>query len=80
MAKAAGGPKAPKAAGHWDKDDWKDGPEQQNGIRFGVMSLAAENRDCMNALTLPEADCCVFSLKITRVCNVTNKLLEMLGV
>ncbi|XP_020651879.3 T-complex protein 1 subunit theta isoform X1 [Pogona vitticeps] len=28
MAKAAGGPKAPKAAGHWDKDDWKDDPEQ----------------------------------------------------
>ncbi|XP_033002783.1 T-complex protein 1 subunit theta isoform X1 [Lacerta agilis] len=28
MAKAAGGPKAPKASEHWDKDDWKDGPEQ----------------------------------------------------
>ncbi|XP_034972465.1 T-complex protein 1 subunit theta isoform X1 [Zootoca vivipara] len=28
MAKAAGGPKAPKASEHWDKDDWKDAPEQ----------------------------------------------------
>ncbi|XP_044298646.1 T-complex protein 1 subunit theta isoform X1 [Varanus komodoensis] len=28
MAKAAGGPKAPKTSEHWDKDDWKDGPEQ----------------------------------------------------
>nr|XP_056714458.1 T-complex protein 1 subunit theta isoform X1 [Euleptes europaea] len=28
MAKAAGGPKAPKSPGHWDKDDWKDDHEQ----------------------------------------------------
>ncbi|XP_048349383.1 T-complex protein 1 subunit theta isoform X1 [Sphaerodactylus townsendi] len=28
MAKAAGGPKAPKSTGHWDKDDWKDDHEQ----------------------------------------------------
>jgi len=27
MAKTAGGPKAPKQQGHWDKDDWKDEPE-----------------------------------------------------
>ncbi|KAL7983558.1 hypothetical protein Chor_000434 [Crotalus horridus] len=28
VAKTAGGPKAPKASDHWDKDDWKDAPEQ----------------------------------------------------
>ncbi|XP_063812505.1 T-complex protein 1 subunit theta isoform X1 [Pseudophryne corroboree] len=27
MAKAAGGPRAPKQQGHWDKDDWQDEPE-----------------------------------------------------
>ncbi|XP_053828082.1 T-complex protein 1 subunit theta isoform X1 [Vidua macroura] len=27
MAKPAGGPKASKQQGHWDKDDWKDEPE-----------------------------------------------------
>ncbi|XP_042313063.1 T-complex protein 1 subunit theta isoform X1 [Sceloporus undulatus] len=26
MAKAAGGPKAPKAPENWDKDDWQEGP------------------------------------------------------
>ncbi|XP_073524433.1 T-complex protein 1 subunit theta isoform X1 [Phyllobates terribilis] len=28
MAKAAGGPRAPKQQGHWDKDDWQDEPDQ----------------------------------------------------
>ncbi|XP_077596281.1 T-complex protein 1 subunit theta isoform X1 [Stigmatopora nigra] len=28
MAKAAGGPKAPKQRGHWDKDDWDEEPEK----------------------------------------------------
>uniref|UniRef100_A0A2D4FVK7 T-complex protein 1 subunit theta n=1 Tax=Micrurus corallinus TaxID=54390 RepID=A0A2D4FVK7_MICCO len=28
VAKTAGGPKAPKVSDHWDKDDWKDAPEQ----------------------------------------------------
>ncbi|EMP25453.1 T-complex protein 1 subunit theta [Chelonia mydas] len=28
MAKPAGGPKAPKQQGHWDKDEWKDEPEK----------------------------------------------------
>ncbi|KAM3932922.1 T-complex protein 1 subunit theta isoform 1-T1 [Leptodactylus fuscus] len=27
MAKAAGGPRAPKQQGHWDKDDWQDEPD-----------------------------------------------------
>lgn len=27
MAKAAGGPRAPKQRGHWDKDGWEDEPE-----------------------------------------------------
>lgn len=27
MAKAAGGPKAPKQRGHWDKDDWDEAPD-----------------------------------------------------
>lgn len=32
MAKPAGGPKAPKQQGHWDKDDWKDEPEKQYAV------------------------------------------------
>lgn len=32
MAKTAGGPKAPKQQGHWDKDDWKDEPENQCAV------------------------------------------------
>jgi len=28
MAKAAGGPKAPKQRGHWDKDDWDEAPDK----------------------------------------------------
>ncbi|NP_001007875.1 T-complex protein 1 subunit theta [Xenopus tropicalis] len=28
MAKAAGGPRAPKQQGHWDKDDWQDEPDK----------------------------------------------------
>ncbi|XP_072254156.1 T-complex protein 1 subunit theta isoform X1 [Pyxicephalus adspersus] len=28
MAKVAGGPRAPKQQGHWDKDDWQDEPEK----------------------------------------------------
>uniref|UniRef100_A0A3Q2YQ88 T-complex protein 1 subunit theta n=1 Tax=Hippocampus comes TaxID=109280 RepID=A0A3Q2YQ88_HIPCM len=28
MAKAAGGPKAPKQRGHWDKDDWDEEPDK----------------------------------------------------
>jgi len=28
MAKPAGGPRAPKQQGHWDKDDWEDEPEK----------------------------------------------------
>lgn len=27
MAKAAGGPKAPKQRGHWDKDGWDEEPD-----------------------------------------------------
>lgn len=44
MAKAAGGPKTPKAPGHWDKDDWKDGPEQQHSVRFGVKPHVDKSR------------------------------------
>lgn len=28
MAKPAGGPKAPKQRGHWDKDEWDEAPDQ----------------------------------------------------
>lgn len=28
MAKPAGGPKAPKQQGHWDKDGWDDEPDK----------------------------------------------------
>lgn len=28
MAKAAGGPRAPKQRGHWDKDDWNEEPDK----------------------------------------------------
>lgn len=28
MAKPAGGPKAPKQQGHWDKDEWNEEPEK----------------------------------------------------
>lgn len=28
MAKPAGGPRAPKQRGHWDKDDWDEEPER----------------------------------------------------
>lgn len=28
MAKPAGGPKAPKQRGHWDKDDWDEEPDK----------------------------------------------------
>lgn len=28
MAKAAGGPRAPKQTGHWDKDDWDEEPDK----------------------------------------------------
>lgn len=28
MAKAAGGPKAPKQRGHWDKDGWEEEPDK----------------------------------------------------
>lgn len=34
MAKTAGGPKAPKQQGHWDKDDWKDEPEKQYAVSW----------------------------------------------
>lgn len=36
MAKTAGGPKAPKQQGHWDKDDWKDEPEKQCAVSSGL--------------------------------------------
>lgn len=28
MAKPAGGPKAPKQQGHWDKDEWDEAPDK----------------------------------------------------
>lgn len=28
MAKPAGGPKAPKQRGHWDKDSWDEEPDK----------------------------------------------------
>lgn len=28
MAKPAGGPKAPKQQGHWDKDEWNEEPDK----------------------------------------------------
>ena len=49
MAKTAGGPKAPKQQGHWDKDDWKDEPEKQ----YAVSSVSLAERvicvcECMH--------------------------------
>lgn len=64
VAKAAGGPKAPKASEHWDKDDWKDAPEQQCTVRYGLVCNVDKSGNCMNAFyTLPEMD--MFSPTLT---------------